>query len=151
MRTSEIANEPRASAAVQPVRDEMLVRRDEPHGPVPTGHRPAASGGRKKRAVYAGIAALVATACLVNAFSVNYDLTRVGRAHRLWEPFVSEATSAILLIALLALPRRLLIAVMFWLAEQAVAPVAQPHLVAPRLRFARWAFLGPSLPRPAWP
>ena len=48
----------------------------------------------------------MATACLVNAFSVNYDLTRVGRAHKMWEPFVWEATSAILLIALLALPRR---------------------------------------------
>jgi DNA-binding LytR/AlgR family response regulator len=106
MRTSEIANEPRASAVVQPVRDETLGRRDEPRGSVPKGHALAASGGRRTRAVFAGIAALVATACLVNALSVNYDLTRVGRAHKLWEPFVWEATSAILVIALLALPRR---------------------------------------------
>jgi hypothetical protein len=106
MRTSETANEPRARAAVQPVQDGTLVGRDEPRGSVPARDVRAASGGRKAHAVYAGIAAVVATVGLINAFSVNYDLTRVGRAHKLWEPFVWEATSAILLIALLALPRR---------------------------------------------
>jgi DNA-binding LytR/AlgR family response regulator len=41
----------------------------------------------------------------VNALSVAYDLTRLGRPYRFWQPFVWEATSAILVIALLALPR----------------------------------------------
>jgi DNA-binding LytR/AlgR family response regulator len=57
-------------------------------------------------AIYLGVAVIVATACLVNAFSHAYDWARLGRPHRFWEPFVGEATSAILVIALLALPRQ---------------------------------------------
>jgi hypothetical protein len=51
------------------------------------------------------VALIVAAACLVNALSVNYDLDRFGRTHRAWEPFVWEASSAILLIVLLVFPR----------------------------------------------
>ena len=67
----------------------------------------AMSGRRvSMRAIYLGVAVIVAAACVVNAFSVAHDLARLGRPHRFWEPFVWEASSAILIIALLALPRQ---------------------------------------------
>jgi LytTr DNA-binding domain len=92
--------------SVQPPRDGWSFQRDERQGVGPNGAAIAPSGSCVSRAIYVGVAIVVATACLVNAFSVGYDLTRLGRAHRFWEPFVWEACSAILVIALLALPRQ---------------------------------------------
>jgi hypothetical protein len=95
--------------SVQPRRDGWLLRRDEWRGVGPDGASVATSGGCRVsiRAIYVGIALIVvASTCLVNAFSVDYDLTRLGRPHRFWEPFIWEASSAILTIALLALPRQ---------------------------------------------
>jgi hypothetical protein len=93
--------------SVQPRRDGWSFRRDEWQGLGPDGTDPATNGWRVSiRVIYSGVAIIVATACLVNAFSVDYDLARLGRPHRLWEPFVWEASSAILIIALLALPRQ---------------------------------------------
>lgn len=93
--------------SVQPRRDGWPFRRDEWQGVGPDGTDAATSGWRVSiRAIYLGIAIIVATACLVNALSVADDLTRLGRPHRFWEPFVWEASSAILLIAVLGLPRQ---------------------------------------------
>jgi hypothetical protein len=55
---------------------------------------------------YVGMAIIVATAGLVNGLSVAYDLTRLGRPHRFWEPFVWETSSVIVIITLLGLPRQ---------------------------------------------
>jgi hypothetical protein len=57
-------------------------------------------------AIYFVAALVVIAACTVDAFSVNYDLTKIGRAHRVWEPIVWEGSSGIVILALLALPRR---------------------------------------------
>jgi hypothetical protein len=93
--------------SVQPRRDGWPFRRDEWRGVGPDGTQDATSGRCVSiRLIYAGVAVIVAAACLVNAFSVDYDLTRLGRLHWLWEPFVWEASSAILVIALLGLPRQ---------------------------------------------
>src|SRR5215470_1115522 len=93
--------------SVQPRRDGWSFRRDEWRGVGPGGAQNATSGRRVSiRLIYAGVAVIVATACLVNAFSVDHDLTRLGRPHRFWEPFVGQASSAIVIIALLWLPRQ---------------------------------------------
>jgi LytTr DNA-binding domain len=93
--------------SVQPRRDGWSFRRHEWRGVGPDGGQNATSGQRVSiRFIYAGVAVIVAAACLVNAFSVDYDLTRLGRPHRWWEPFVWEASSAILVTALLGLPRQ---------------------------------------------
>ena len=93
--------------SVQPPRDGWSFRRDEWQGVGAGGIDPGTNGRRvSSRSIYVGIAVIVATACLVNAFSVDYDLTRLGRPHRFWEPFVWAASSAVLVIALLALPRQ---------------------------------------------
>jgi DNA-binding LytR/AlgR family response regulator len=55
--------------------------------------------------VYAGVACIVIAACLINTFSVAYDLARRGRAYDFWEPLIWEASSGLLVIGLLALPR----------------------------------------------
>jgi hypothetical protein len=93
--------------SVQPRRDGWSVRRDEWRGVGPDGAHAATSGRRVSiPIIYVGVAVIVATACLVNAFSVDYDLTRLGRPHRFWEPIVGEATSAIVIVALLWFPRQ---------------------------------------------
>jgi LytTr DNA-binding domain len=93
--------------SVQPPRDGWSFRRDEWQGAGAGGTDPGTNGWRLSiRSIYVGIAVIVATACLVNVFSVDYDLTRLGRPHRFWEPFVGAASSAVLVIALLALPRQ---------------------------------------------
>jgi hypothetical protein len=93
--------------SAQPRRDGWPFRRGEWQGAQPDGAQTAMSGRRVSiRLIYAGVAAIVAIANLVNAFSVDHDLARLGLPHRLWEPFVWEASSAIFTIALLALPRR---------------------------------------------
>lgn len=93
---------------VQPRRDGWRLRRDDWRGVGPDGAPIATSGGWRIsiRAIYVGIAIIVAVSCLVHTFSVDYDLTRLGRPHRFWEPFAWEASSAVLIIALLALPRQ---------------------------------------------
>jgi DNA-binding LytR/AlgR family response regulator len=93
--------------SVRPRPDGWSSRRREWRGVGPSGTT-ILMGGRRVSipAIYVGVAIIVASACLVNAFSVDYDLTRLGRPHRFWEPFVWEASSAILVIALLALPRQ---------------------------------------------
>jgi hypothetical protein len=92
--------------SVQPRRDGWSFRRDEWRSVGAGGVQDAANGRCVSvRAMYFAMAAIVATACLVNAFSVGYDLTRLGRPHRSWEPFVWEASSGTVIIALLWLPR----------------------------------------------
>jgi DNA-binding LytR/AlgR family response regulator len=92
---------------VQPRRDGWSFWRDEWRDTGPGGAQGVASGCRVSAgATYVGVAITVAAACLVNAFSVADDLARLGLPHRYWEPFVWEASSAVLIIALLALPRQ---------------------------------------------
>jgi DNA-binding LytR/AlgR family response regulator len=93
--------------SVKPRRDRWFFRRDEWQGFGVGGTDPATNGWRVSTcAIYVGVAIIVATACLVNAFSVGYDLARLGRPHRFWEPFIWEASSAAVIGALLALPRQ---------------------------------------------
>jgi hypothetical protein len=94
-----------SQAPVHPARDEWRLRRDEWLGLGPGGSQLGSRGRVSIRAIYVGIAAIVVVSCLVNAFSAAYDLARLGRPHRYWEPFVWEASSAVVVIALLALPR----------------------------------------------
>jgi hypothetical protein len=92
--------------SVQPARHGWSFRRHEWQGVWPDGAQNEMSRWRVPvRVIYAGVAIIVATACLVNAFSVGHDLARLGWPHRFWEPFVWEASSAVATIALLALPR----------------------------------------------
>ena len=92
---------------VQPTRDQWSVSRVEWRDAGPGGSRTAPSGWRVcAGATYIGVAVIVAVACLVNAFSTADDLTRAGRLYRAWEPFVWEGSSAVVIIALLALPRQ---------------------------------------------
>jgi LytTr DNA-binding domain len=92
--------------SVQPRRDGWSSQRDERRCLGPGGPQPATGGWRVSiSAIYVGVGVIVAAACLVNALSLAYDLERIGRLHRFWEPFVWEASSAILVISLLALPR----------------------------------------------
>jgi DNA-binding LytR/AlgR family response regulator len=92
---------------VKPRRDRWSFQCDEWLRVGATGTDPATSGWRvSMRAIYVGVAIIVATACLVNALSVDYDLTRLGRPHRWWEPLIWEASSAAVISALLVLPRQ---------------------------------------------
>lgn len=92
---------------VQPPRDQWSVWRDEWRAAGPGGAQAAASGWRLQAgAAYVGVAIMVAAACVVNAFSVADDLARLGLPHWYWEPFVWAASSAVLIIVLLVLPRR---------------------------------------------
>jgi LytTr DNA-binding domain len=90
---------------VQPPRDQWWVWRDEWRD---AGARGADAATRRISigVIYAGMAVIVTAACTVNAFSVAYDLARLGRPHWYWEPFAWEWSSAVLLVALLALPRQ---------------------------------------------
>jgi DNA-binding LytR/AlgR family response regulator len=93
--------------SVKPRRDGWFFRRDEWQSVGAGGPDPATNGWRvSTRAVYVGVAIIVGTACLVNAFSAGYDLARLGRPHSLWEPFIWEASSAAVIATLLALPRQ---------------------------------------------
>lgn len=99
--------EPAISASVQPMRDGWFNRRDQRFAGRPDGDASWLGGERVPlRAIYIGVACIVAAACLVDTFSVAYDLARRGRAYNFWEPLVWEATSGAMIIALLALPRR---------------------------------------------
>jgi hypothetical protein len=57
--------------------------------------------GPSRRALLVMVAAGIAAACLVNAFSTSQDLERVGRPAALWQPFLWEASSAAVIVALL--------------------------------------------------
>jgi DNA-binding LytR/AlgR family response regulator len=93
--------------SIKPRRDRWSFQCDEWQGVGASGTDPATNGWRvSMRAIYVGVAIIVATACLVNALSVDYDLARLGRPHRLWEPFIWEASSAAVISALLVLPRQ---------------------------------------------
>lgn len=59
--------------------------------------------GLPVRVVYALIALGTAAACLVNAFSTAQDFARLGRSVPFWEPLLWEASSAVLIVALLPL------------------------------------------------
>lgn len=59
--------------------------------------------GLPTRLVYGLIALGTVAACLVNAFSTAHDLARLGRTVPFWEPLLWEASSAILIVALLPL------------------------------------------------
>jgi hypothetical protein len=103
----EAPMEQATEGSVHPKRDGWPFRRDETQGVGPDSAQNPTSGWRVSTpAIYAGVAVIVATACVVNAFSVSHDLARLGRPRRLWEPFVWEASSAIFIMALLALPRQ---------------------------------------------
>jgi DNA-binding LytR/AlgR family response regulator len=93
--------------SVKPRRDRWSFQRDEWQNIGASGTEPATNERRvSMRAIYVGVAIIVATACLVNALSVDYDLARLGRPHRVWEPFIWEASSAAVISALLVLPRQ---------------------------------------------
>lgn len=68
-------------------------------------------GGREQppglplRLVYGLIALGTALTCLVNAFSTAHDLARLGRPAPFWQPFLWEATSGIVVVALAPLVR----------------------------------------------
>jgi hypothetical protein len=57
------------------------------------------------RLVYGLIVLGTALTCLVNAFSTAHDLARLGRPAPFWQPFLWEATSGIVVIALAPLVR----------------------------------------------
>lgn len=69
-------------------------------GPGVTDGGPVAAPGLPARLVYALIAAGTAAACLVNAFSTAHDLARLGRRVPFWQPLLWEASSAVLIVAL---------------------------------------------------
>jgi len=60
--------------------------------------------------LYLLIAAGTAATCAVNAFSTLHDLARYGRAVPFWQPFLWEASSGVVIIALAPLVRRLVLA-----------------------------------------
>jgi hypothetical protein len=93
------------AVSVQPEGDGSLHWREQSH-PLGANGDAGATNRLRARAIYAGISLVVIAASTVDAFSIDYDLTRFGRAHWLWQPFVWEATSALTMIALLGLPRR---------------------------------------------
>ena len=61
--------------------------------------------GLPLRLVYGLIALGTALTCLVNAFSTAHDLARLGRPAPFWQPFLWEATSGIVVVALAPLVR----------------------------------------------
>ncbi len=63
------------------------------------------SGGLAPRLVYGLIALGTAATCLVNAFSTAHDLARLGRPVPFWQPFLWEASSGVVIIALAPLVR----------------------------------------------
>lgn len=91
--------------SVQPARDGWRYWREQLRRFGPKGEAGAADGWQA-RAIYAGISLIVIAASTVDAFSIDYDLTRLGRPHGLWEPFLWEASSGLVIIALLGFPRR---------------------------------------------
>ncbi|SHL59307.1 transcriptional regulator, LytTR family [Bradyrhizobium lablabi] len=95
---------------VHPPRDGWFRPRDEKPGDRTSGGTSWTKGVDAQlsvRAVYAVAATLVAVSCLVGAFSNARDISwRLGSPHNLWEPALWEATSGIVVVALLPLIRR---------------------------------------------
>lgn len=58
---------------------------------------------------YLAIAVGVAATCAVNAFSTLHDLARYGRVVPFWQPFLWEASSGVVILALTPLVRRLVL------------------------------------------
>ncbi|CAN7660284.1 LytTR family transcriptional regulator [Bosea sp. LjRoot90] len=58
---------------------------------------------------YLAIALGTAATCAVNAFSTSHDLARYGRAVPFWQPFLWEASSGVVILALAPLVRRLVL------------------------------------------
>jgi hypothetical protein len=65
----------------------------------------ARSAGLSPALVYGLIAVGTAATCLVNTFSTAHDLARLGRPVPFWQPFLWEASSGIVIIALAPLVR----------------------------------------------
>lgn len=61
--------------------------------------------GLPLRLVYGLIVLGTTLTCLVNAFSTAHDLARLGRPAPFWQPFLWEATSGIVVVALAPLVR----------------------------------------------
>ncbi len=97
-----------ARASVQPQWDGWLRPRDESPGAKTSGGTSLTAGvDLSIRAVYAVVAALVATSCFVGAFSNARDVSwRIGTPHNLWEPALWNGTSGLVIVALLPLVRR---------------------------------------------
>jgi DNA-binding LytR/AlgR family response regulator len=111
VRSAKAPIEPAITTSVQPARDGWFSRRDEPFAARPDGDARWPGGERVPlRAIYIGIACIVAAACLVETFSFAYDLARRGRPYDFWRALVLIATSGAMIIALLALPRHAAIA-----------------------------------------
>src|SRR5262245_4112906 len=105
MPAAEAPMEQAKQASVHPPWDERRSLRDiwRSLGPSRDGAR--SDGGRvSARAIYLGIAVIVAGACLVDTFSVAHDMARRG-PYNFWLPLLWEATSGAMIIALLPLPR----------------------------------------------
>jgi DNA-binding LytR/AlgR family response regulator len=99
-----------ARSPVQPLRDGWFRPRDEKPGARTSGGTSWTEGADRQlsvASVYAVAATLVAVSCLVGAFSNARDISwRLGSPHNLWEPALWEATSGIVIVALLPLIRR---------------------------------------------
>jgi hypothetical protein len=93
------------SVSVQPERDGSPDWREQ-SGRLGANGDAGVANRWQARTIYGGISLIVIAASTVEAFSIDYDLTRLGRAHGLWEPVVWEASSAIVVIALLGFCRR---------------------------------------------
>src|SRR6476660_1427089 len=92
-------------ASVHPARDGRRSPRDIWRNLGPSGDHPRPNGGHvSTRAIYVGIAFIVAAACFVDTFSVAHDMARRG-PYNFWLPLLWAATSGGTIIALLSLPR----------------------------------------------
>jgi hypothetical protein len=92
-------------ASVHQARDGRRFPRDIWRNLGLSGDRAGSNGGHvSTRAIYLGIAFIVAAACLVDTFSVAHDMARRG-PYNIWLPLLWEATSGGMIIALLSLPR----------------------------------------------
>jgi hypothetical protein len=101
--------QPAQHPPVQTGRDEWLRGRDEAESARPSGEPKQTSGGELRLStamVYAIVMILIAISCAVNTFSDARDFAwRLGAPHNIWEPALWELTSAIVVVALLPLPR----------------------------------------------
>ena len=93
-------------ASVHPGRDGWRSPRDRWRNLGPSGDRARFNGGCvSSRVIYVGIAFIVAVACLVESFSLAHDIARRGGSYNFWLSLLLVATSGVMIIALLSLPR----------------------------------------------
>ncbi len=86
--------------------------RDESQRAGTSGDAAVTSGGAGRLPGWLPYLAIVlgtALTCLVNAFSTLHDLARLGRAVPLWQPLLWEASSGVVILALVPLVRRLVL------------------------------------------